>query len=278
MSRLDDVFAGLRARHETGLIAYVTAGDPDAAQSTTVLRAVDAAGADVIEVGVPFSDPVADGPVIERAAERARRAGGTLAATLDLVAGVRSSIRAPLVLFSYLNPLLAMGERAFCERAAAVGVDGVLVLDLPIEESGTFRETATSAGIDVVFLISPTTTDRRMAAAAELGRGFVYVISRLGVTGARDTLAEDAPELVRRVRTKTTLPIAVGFGLSRPEHIRQVGGFADAAVVGSALVSVVERASGRADLAERVERFVRWLKGDAGIGNGPAEPASGGTR
>ncbi len=227
----------------------MTAGDPDLRRSATVLSALDRAGADVIEVGVPFSDPVADGPVIERAAGRARAAGGTLASTLDLVGGIRSAIRAPIVLFSYFNPLLAMGERRFCERAAAAGVDGVLVLDLPIEEAATFRTTAAAVGIDLIFLLSPTTTDRRIDAAASLGRGFLYVISRLGVTGARDTLPEGAPELVARVRSRTTLPVAVGFGLSRPEHVRQVGGWADAAVVGSALVSVVEADADRPDLA-----------------------------
>jgi tryptophan synthase alpha chain len=168
------------------------------------------------------------------------------------------------VLFSYLNPLLAMGERAFCERAGAAGVDGVLVLDLPVEEADHFRSAAAAAGIDMVFLISPTTTDRRIEKAASLGRGFLYVISRLGVTGARDTLPEEAPALVARVRARTNLPVAVGFGLSRPEHVRQVGAWADAAVVGSALVGVVESAAGQADFVERVERYVRWLKGVSG--------------
>ncbi len=278
MSRLDDAFAGLRARGETGLIAYVTAGDPDLRRSAEVLRALDRGGADVIEVGVPFSDPVADGPVIERAGARARAAGGTLASTLDLVGGLRSSIRAPLVLFSYVNPLLAMGERRFCERAAEAGVDGVLILDLPVEEAETFRTMAAAVGIDLIFLLSPTTTDQRIDAAASLGRGFLYVISRLGVTGARDTLPEDAPALVARVRSRTALPIAVGFGLSRPEHVRQAGGWADAAVVGSALVSVVEEAADRPDLAEKVERYVRWLKGEAGNGDAPWERAPGGER
>jgi len=240
-----------------------------------VLSALDRAGADLIEVGVPFSDPVADGPVIERAAERARAAGGTLASTLDLVGGIRRSIRAPLVLFSYYNPLLAMGERRFCERAAAAGVDGVLVLDLPIEEAETFRTMAAAVGIDLIFLLSPTTSDRRIEAAAALGRGFLYVISRLGVTGARDTLPEDAPALVARVRSRTALPIAVGFGLSRPEHVRRVGNWADAAVVGSARVSVVAAAADRPDLADRVERFVRWLKGEAGDGDPLSERAPG---
>jgi tryptophan synthase alpha chain len=269
MSRLDRAFAALRARGETGLVTYVTAGDPDAPRSAGILRAIDRAGADVIEVGVPFSDPVADGPVIERAAARARAAGGTLSSTLDLVQAVRSELRAPVVLFTYVNPVLAMGEARFVERAAAAGVDGVLVLDLPIEEAVAFQGRLSAAGIDMIFLLSPTTTEARVAAAAALGRGFLYVISRLGVTGARATLAEGAGALVARVRAQTSLPIALGFGLSRPEHVRQAGQWADAAVVGSALVSVIEESSGGTDLDANVEAFVRAMKGacrEAGAG------------
>jgi tryptophan synthase alpha chain len=261
MSRLDDTFAALRARGRTGLITYVTAGDPDLERSALVLAALARAGADVLEVGVPFSDPVADGPVIERAAERARAAGGTLSTTLDLVARVRPDVRAPIVLFTYVNPLMAMGEQAFAERARAAGVDGVLALDLPIEESDSFRQTLASAGIDTIFLLSPTTTDERIERASALGRGFLYVISRLGVTGTRAELREGARELVARIRRKTTLPIALGFGLSTPDHVRQAGAWADAAVVGSALVSVIEESAGSPELVDRVEGFVRWLKG-----------------
>jgi tryptophan synthase alpha chain len=264
MSRLDDTFAALRARQQTGLVTYVTAGDPDLARSARILEALDRAGADVLEVGVPFSDPVADGPVIESAAERARAAGGTLASTLELIARVRPVIRAPIVLFTYVNPLLAMTERTFAERASSAGVDGVLVLDLPLEEADAFRLTLASVGIDMVFLLSPTTTDRRIERAATLGRGFLYAISRLGVTGVRDTLPEGARELVARIRRKTDLPVALGFGLSRPEHIRQVCGFADAAVVGSALVSVIAKFADAPDLERRVEQYVAWLKGSAG--------------
>jgi tryptophan synthase alpha chain len=260
MSRLDESFAGLRRRGETGLVAYVTAGDPDADRSAGILRAIDRGGADVIEVGVPFSDPVADGPVIERAAARARAAGGTLSSTLELVRRVRHELRAPIVLFSYVNPLLAMGEAEFATRAAAAGVDAVLLLDLPIEESAGFQARLAAAGLDMIFLLSPTTTDERIARAAALGRGFLYVISRLGVTGARDTLAEGVGDLVARVRASATLPIALGFGLSIPEHVRQVGAWADAAVVGSALVSVIEEAAGAPDLEARVEAYVRQMK------------------
>jgi tryptophan synthase alpha chain len=260
MSRLEAAFDALRAGGRTGLVTYVTAGDPDLERSALVLQALDRSGADVLEVGVPFSDPVADGPVIERAAERARAAGGTLSTTLELVARVRRSVRAPIVLFTYVNPLLAMGERAFAERAKDAGVDGVLALDLPVGEADSFRRTLASAGIDTIFLLSPTTTDARIERAAALGRGFLYVISRLGVTGARATLPGSARDLVARIRSKTTLPIALGFGLSSPEHVRQAGEWADAAVVGSALVSVIAEYAGSPDLTDRVEGFVRWLK------------------
>jgi tryptophan synthase alpha chain len=268
MSRLDATFAALRARGRTGLITYVTAGDPDLERSAFVLTALDRAGADVIEVGVPFSDPVADGPVIERAAGRARAAGGTLSTTLDLVARVRPVVSAPIVIFTYVNPLMAMGERAFAERAQAAGVDGVLALDLPIEEAEGFHPTLASVGIDTIFLLSPTTTDERIARAAAIGRGFLYVISRLGVTGARASLPARARDLVARIKRKTTLPIALGFGLSSPDHVRQVGAWADAAVVGSALVSVIEESAGSPDLVDRVEGFVRWLKGSEAGGAG----------
>jgi len=259
MSRLDETFARLRQRGETGLVAYVTAGDPDLERSADILRALDRGGADVIEVGVPFSDPVADGPVIERAAERARAAGGTLASTLDLVERIRRDVRAAIVIFTYVNPLLAMEER-FVARAASAGVDGVLVLDLPVEEAGGLRECLAAAGLDMIFLLSPTTTDARIRRAAALARGFLYVISRLGVTGSRETMAEGAGELVARVKASTSLPIALGFGLSRPEHVRQAGAWADAAVVGSALVRIIEQEAGSPELAARVEAYVRSMK------------------
>lgn len=261
MSRITDTFARLRAERRTGLVTYTTAGDPDLPRSADILRALDRAGADVLEVGVPFSDPVADGPVIQRAAERALAAGGSLRASLALVEQVRSKVVAPVVLFSYANPLLRMGLEAFARRAADAGVDGVLALDLPIEEAHEFRDILASAGIDVIFLLSPTTTDVRIRTAAELGRGFLYGISRLGVTGARATVASGAEALVRRIRAHTPMPVALGFGISRPEHVAEVGAYADAAVVGSALVSLIAEEGGSPHLLERVESYVQWLKG-----------------
>jgi tryptophan synthase alpha chain len=260
-SRLAATFARLRStQNGPGLVTYVTAGDPNLSRTEGVLRAVERGGADVIEVGVPFSDPLADGPVIQRATERALAAGVTLGGVLDLIGRLRADLRAPIVLFSYVNPILRLGAERFADRARDAGIDGVLVLDLPIEEAGEFRSLVASRGIDTILLLSPTTTDDRLRKAASLGSGFLYAISRLGVTGARDAIAEGAEEMVRRIRACSSLPIALGFGISKPEHVREVGKWADAAVVGSALVSVIAEAGGSEDLNTRVEEYVRWLK------------------
>jgi len=260
MSRIAETFANLRRDRRPGLVTYTTAGDHDLGRSADILKSLDRAGADVLEVGVPFSDPLADGPVIQRATERALAAGTTLAAVLDLVKSVRDDVKAPIVIFSYANPLLRMGLPEFASRAAAAGVDGVLVLDLPIEEAVEFRSVLAANGLDTIFLLSPTTTDARIKKAAELGRGFLYGISRLGVTGARDRVASGAEAMVRRIRQHTAMPIALGFGISRPEHVAEVGLYADAAVVGSALVSLIAEASGSPRLLEQVESYVRDLK------------------
>lgn len=260
MSRIAERFAQLRAAGRTGLVTYVTAGDPNLPRSAEILQALDRAGADVLEVGVPFSDPLADGPVIQRATERAIAAGTTLSGVLDMVRSVRASISAPVVLFSYANPLCRMGFETFAARAAEAGVDGVLALDLPIEEAGELHGILDRAGIDTIFLLSPTTTEPRIEKAGQLGRGFLYGISRLGVTGARDEVASGAEDMVRRIRVHTSLPLALGFGISKPAHVAQVTGFADAAVVGSSLVALIAEAGVSADLPERVERYVRDLK------------------
>jgi tryptophan synthase alpha chain len=261
MSRLDATFAGLREQQRCGLVAYVTAGDPDYARSAEILRALDRGGADVLEVGVPFSEPLADGPVIQRASERALASGMTLSRTLDLIEEVRPSLRAPIVLFTYANPVFRFGFDRFFGRAAAVGVDGLLVLDLPIEEGGPLHAGASAAGLDTIWLLSPTTTAARIKRASELGRGFLYGISRLGVTGARTEVASGARDLASRIRSQTSLPLALGFGLSHPDHIREVAQWADAAVVGSALVNVIAEHGTSPDLSDRVENYVRWLRG-----------------
>ena len=259
-SRIADAFARIRAEKRTGLVTYTTAGDPSLARSGEILLALDRAGADVIEVGVPFSDPLADGPVIQRATERALAAGASLRSTLALIEKIRPRLAAPVVVFSYANPLLRMGVGPFAKAAAEAGVDGVLALDLPIEEAEEFQETMAGSGIDTIFLLSPTTTDARIAKAAALGCGFLYGISRLGVTGARDQVSSGAEALVRRIRAFTQLPVALGFGISRPEHVAEVGGYADAAVVGSALVSLIADESGSPHLVDRVETYVRSLR------------------
>lgn len=263
MGRIEERFAALRRATTPGLVTFVSGGDPDASQSKQILLALERGGADVIEVGVPFSDPIADGPAIQRSTERALASGGCLRATLDLVADARSALTVPIVLFTYVNPVLRMGLDRFVDRAADAGVDGVLMLDLPIEESRPTRDALAAQGLDQIFLVSPTTTDARLAEAASLGRGFLYAISRLGVTGARDAVSASAAPLAARLRRATALPIALGFGISRREHVREVGAIADAAVVGSAIVEVVraEVEAGRAP-APAVERFVRSLLAD----------------
>ena len=260
MSRLRERFTRLRDDHKAGLVTYVTAGDPDLDRTAGILRALDRAGADVLEVGVPFSDPLADGPVIQRATERALAAGTTLSGVLDLLDSMRGDLSAPIVIFSYANPILRLGAERFADRARDAGVDGVLILDLPIEEADESRAMLATRGIDTILLLSPTTTDDRLRRAAELGSGFLYAISRLGVTGARDTLAAGAQEMVRRIRSVSDLPVALGFGISKPDHVREVGQWADAAVVGSALVDVIAREGASRDLNTRVEEYVRWLK------------------
>ncbi|MBP1604632.1 MAG: trpA [Acidobacteria bacterium] len=259
-SRIRETFERLGAERRAGLVTYVTAGDPDLERSARVLGALDGAGADILEIGVPFSDPLADGPVIQRASERALASGTTLAATLEMVARERAAIRAPIVLFTYANPVVRVGLDRFAARASEAGVDGVLVLDLPVEEAGGLRAALEGVGLDTIFLLSPTTTPARIREAGRLGRGFLYAISRLGVTGARASLADGARDLVARIKRETALPVAVGFGLSTPEHVADVAQWADAAVVGSALVDVIGRWGQSDALVEHVEAFVRALR------------------
>ncbi len=237
---------------------YVTCGDPDLGTTRDVVLAAIDAGADVIELGVPFSDPVADGPVIQRASERALKHGTCLAQVLTLAADVRQHAQSTgLVVFSYLNPILRMGMDKFCMVARAAGVDGVLVTDLPVEEAQEYLRAMKAHDLAPVFLAAPTSPDERLKSIAEASRGFVYAVSRTGVTGARQQLADDAQKLVKRLRRATKLPIAVGFGISNAEQFTEVGKFADAVVVGSAIVETIERNRGRE--AQAVREFVRGL-------------------
>jgi tryptophan synthase alpha chain len=259
-TRIARRFAELRRAGQMGLVAFITAGDPSLAATEPIVLALAEAGADVIELGVPFSDPVADGPAIQRASERALRAGTTLAGVLDAVQSIRRKSDVALVLFSYYNPVLQMGLERFAERAAAAGVDGVLITDLTPEEAGEYRRIVTARGLDTIFLAAPTSPDERLARIAECSSGFLYVISRTGVTGTKDSLPEDLPALVRRVRRVTSLPIAVGFGISLPGHVSVLGGLADAAVVGSALVEEIEHAATVEAAQAVVAARVRTLK------------------
>jgi tryptophan synthase alpha chain len=241
-----------------GLVVYVTCGDPDLATTRAVVLATIEAGADVIELGVPFSDPVADGPVIQRASERALKHGTSLAQVLMLAAEVRQHAQSTgLIVFSYLNPILRMGMEKFGLVARHAGVDGVLVTDLPVEEAGEYLQAMQEHDLAPVFLAAPTSPDARLKRIAEASRGFVYAVSRTGVTGARQQLADDAQKLVQRLRRVTKLPIAVGFGISNAQQLAEVGKFADAVVVGSAIVETIERNRGRE--AAAVGEFVTKL-------------------
>lgn len=272
-SRIAKRFEQLGGSGELGLVAYITAGDPSLDASERIVLALAEAGADVIELGVPFSDPLADGPVIQRASERALHSGTTLAGVLDLVRRIRAQSDVPLVLFSYFNPVLQMGAERFADAAAQAGADGVLITDLTPEEGAEFRRTVRARGLDTIFLAAPTSTDARLKLLAEASSGFLYLISRTGVTGAKDALPEDLPALVRRVRAVTALPIAVGFGISLPGHVSVLGGLADAAVVGSALVAEIERAALPEAAASAVAEKVRALKQAGRKGMSRREPA-----
>jgi tryptophan synthase alpha chain len=265
-TRISRRFAELRRTGEMGLVAYITAGDPSLEATEQFVLALANAGADVIELGVPFSDPVADGPVIQRASERALRGGATLAGVLSLVKRLREKTDVPLVLFSYFNPVLQMGLEKFGDAAKAAGADGVLITDLTPEEGGEYRAAMASRGLDTIFLAAPTSTDERLRIISNASSGFLYLISRTGVTGAKDQLADELPALARRVRRVTQLPIAIGFGISQPGHVSVLGGLADAAVVGSALVEEIERAASIPAAAEALAARIKLLKSAAVAG------------
>ena len=244
------------------LVAYVTCGDPDIAATRRIVLAACRAGADVIELGVPFSDPVADGPVIQRASERALKQGTSLEDVLRLAAEVRKETDAGLIVFTYLNPILRFDVERFCAEAAKAGVDGALVTDLTVEEAGEYRRIMAAHNLDTIFLAAPTSPDQRLKAITAACQGFVYAVSRTGITGAQKQLAADAQGLVKRIRKFTALPVAVGFGISNPQQFAEVGQFADAVVVGSAIVQLIEQNPGNE--ASAVEGFVRSLKAGAG--------------
>ncbi|HEU5232755.1 MAG TPA: tryptophan synthase subunit alpha [Terriglobales bacterium] len=245
--------------HNPGLVAYLTCGDPDIATTRATALAMIDAGADVIELGVPFSDPVADGPVIQRASERALKSGTSLRQVIALGAELRKARpKAGLIVFTYLNPVLRLGIAEFAVQLADTGIDGALITDLTAEEAGEYISAMREHNLVTVFLAAPTSTDARLKSIAELSRGFVYAVSRTGITGQQKQLASDAADLVSRIRRVTKLPIAVGFGISTPEQFQAVGAFADAAAIGSAIVSIIEK-HGTASV-EPVARFIRGLR------------------
>jgi tryptophan synthase alpha chain len=260
MGRISERFRALRARGEKALVPFVTAGDPDLDTTEALVLALCAAGADLVEIGVPFSDPIAEGPTIQRASERALRTGVTLPRILELVERLRPQVEIPLVLMGYANNLMAMGEKAFAERAAAVGVDGLIAVDLPPEEGGALFGELRARGVDPILLAAPTTRPARLAMLAKETRGFLYFVSLTGVTGARRALSETLEREVRAVRELSDVPVCVGFGVATPEHARDVARFADGVAVGSALIDRIEGAASPEKAVEAAARFAAELK------------------
>ncbi|HTZ47209.1 MAG TPA: tryptophan synthase subunit alpha [Verrucomicrobiae bacterium] len=273
-TRISKSFAQLRTAGELGIVAYITAGDPTLDATHEFVLALAEGGADIIELGVPFSDPLADGPTIQRASERALKSGTTLAGVLALVRRIRQASQIPLVLFSYYNPILQMGLEKFAATAAEAGADGVLATDLTPEESADYRRILHAHHLDTIFLAAPTSSDERLKIISDASSGFLYLISRTGVTGAKDSLSEELPALLRRVHQFTQLPIAVGFGISLPGHVSVLGRLADAAVVGSALVSEIENAAAPEAAATALRERAHKLKeaGRHGLSRREATP------
>jgi tryptophan synthase alpha chain len=259
VGRIQNAFTQLKQQGRKGFIPYITAGDPDLLTTEQILIELAHAGATVIELGVPFSDPMADGPVIQRASERALRNSFGLQDLLDMTARARKQIDTPIILFSYFNPLFQFGLKNLARAANDAGIDGVLVTDLTPEESGELEAELRAKHLDMIFLVAPTSTDERLKLVAEHASGFVYAVSRAGVTGTRETVSTEAEKLVRRMREFTSLPIAVGFGISNVEQVRDVQRCADAVVVGSAIVAEMEREAGASDIARKIGDFARAL-------------------
>ena len=260
MSRISQTFEYLHKIHERALIPYVTAGDPDLEMTKRLVREMVRRGGDIIEIGVPFSDPLADGPIIQRASQRALQRGTTLRKILQTVSELRHEVDVPLVLMTYYNPVFRYGEEAFVADALDAGVDGIIVPDLPPEEGQSLLELTTDTPLDVIFLAAPTSTSARLALISEASRGFVYYVSRLGTTGVRDQLADDLRLMLEQLRARTSKPIAVGFGVSTPEHVGLVADLADGVVVASAILKLMEDLEDRTDLLEHVGDFVAALK------------------
>jgi len=264
MTRIGKLFEDLKRDGRKGLLAYLTAGDPSPARTPELVEALVRGGADLVELGVPFSDPIADGPVIQRAGERALKAGTTLHKVLEIAREIRKRSEVPLLLFTYLNPVVRYGLDRLAKDAAECGIDGCLLTDASVEEAHEYVGAMHKYGLDTVFLAAPTSTERRLKLVAKYSTGFVYLVSRTGVTGEQVSLSTAVAPLVRAMRAVTDLPLAVGFGVSRPEHVAELATQVDAVVVGSALVRVIEQHLDSPDLAQELEAFVRQLKGGFG--------------
>ena len=259
MGRIADRFAFLKERNDKALITFITAGDPDLVTTERLILTLEQAGADIIELGVPFSDPMADGPTIQKSSERAIAAGTTLPKILAMVKSVRRASQVPIILMGYFNPIFLYGPDRFAEDAVAAGVDGVLIVDLPPEEALGLKKSCASTGLDVIFLLTPTSDDDRIAKVAQMGSGFLYYVSVAGVTGARTDIAVNAFSDLEKIKKCVGLPVAVGFGISDPEQAGRLAGVADGVVVGSAIVKLFESHEGR-ELEERLAAFVNALK------------------
>jgi tryptophan synthase alpha chain len=260
MSRIQEKFVELGGRGEAALIPFVTAGDPDLETTLKILRALEKGGADCIELGIPFSDPTADGPTIQRSSERALRNGFSLPRIFRVVREFRQKSELPLILFGYFNPIFHYGPETFCRQANKAGVDGVLCVDLPPEESGELKRWTDETGLDLIFLLSPTSDSDRVRQVARKGRGFIYYVSVTGVTGARGSFDNHLRSQLARVRKATSLPVGVGFGISTPAQAAWIAGLADAAVVGSALVEKIEKSKGSTEKARQAGAFIAALK------------------
>jgi tryptophan synthase alpha chain len=259
-TRIANLFAALERDGRKGLIAYITAGDPSPDRTASLVAALERGGADLIELGVPFSDPIADGPVIQRAGERALRASTTMRKVLDIAAEIRTRSQIPIVLFTYLNPVMRYGLEKLASDAVAAGIDGCLLTDASVEEAESYSEVMKKHGLDTVFLAAPTSTERRLKLVARYSTGFVYLVSRTGVTGERESISAAVSPLVQAMRAVTKLPLAVGFGISKPEHVAELGRQVEAVAVGSAFMRLIERNGGNSSLEVELETFTRELK------------------
>ena len=261
MNRIDRCFAELKRRGDKALVCFLMSGDPDLDTTEKLVEKIAECGADIVELGIPFSDPLADGPSIQAAGQRALDGGTTLRTVLQRVKSIRERCEVPIVLMTYYNPIQKYGIERFAREAASAGADGVIMTDLPPDEAADWRSAATQAGLATIFLLAPTSTKERIELVANMASGFIYCVSRTGVTGARDEVPAELKDLVGIIKVASSLPVVIGFGISRPEHVRQVTSFADGAVVGSALVNVIADHADKDELLQQAGEFVASLKG-----------------